>query len=325
MIGEAAKSMAEPDHSLSIVVPVYRGKQTIEQLHRDVADVLGSTGFVWELIFVDDASPDDSWSTIARICEADPTHVTGIQLNRNFGQHAALLAGIRHARHEVIVTMDDDLQHRPDTIPTLVRGLDDDTDLVYGKSAQEEHVPWRNISSRAAKWILATTIGAEQARESSAFRAFSAALRDGWEGVSDPYVSIDVLLSWVTSRHKAVTVQMDERRIGASNYTFRKLMRHMINMLTGYSTRPLRLVTWLGFLASVFGFLTLAYVLIQWLIGDDSVPGFAFLASLISILGGLQLFGLGVIGEYLGRMHVRSMHRPTYLIRRHLDRRPDTA
>jgi glycosyltransferase involved in cell wall biosynthesis len=236
-----------------------------------------------------------------------------------------LLAGIRQARHEVIVTMDDDLQHRPDTIPMLVRELDDETDLVYGKSAQEEHVPWRNISSRLAKWILATTIGAEQARDSSAFRAFASTLREGWEGVSDPYVSIDVLLSWVTSRHKAVTVQMDERRIGTSNYTFRNLMRHMINMLTGYSTRPLRLVTWLGFLASAFGFLTLAYVLTQWLIGDDPVPGFAFLASLISILGGLQLFGLGVIGEYLGRMHVRSMNRPTYLIRRRLGHRSDTA
>lgn len=108
---------------------------------------------------------------------------------------------------------------------------------------------------------------------------------------------------------------MDSREVGESNYTIRKLIRHMVNMLTGYSTRPLRMVTWLGFLASFLGLCTLVYVVVQRFVSGSSVPGFAFLASMVSLLGGMQLFGLGVIGEYLGRVHVRSMQRPTYLVR----------
>ncbi|MEY4231713.1 MAG: undecaprenyl-phosphate 4-deoxy-4-formamido-L-arabinose transferase [Actinomycetota bacterium] len=300
---------------VSIVVPVYRGRDTIADLHRQLAGQLEASGFEWELVFVDDASPDHSWNLIKELAALDP-RVRGIQMSRNYGQHAALLAGIRAARFDTTVTMDDDLQHRPDQIPLLLAALDDDMDLVYGQPVEEEHAPWRNITSRLAKWVLATTIGADQARETSAFRAFRTALREGWSRVTDPYVSIDVLLSWTTTHHCAVMVRMDERTIGESNYTFRKLVRHMINMLTGYSTRPLRAVTWLGFIASAFGFVVLLYVVVQYLVSDATVPGFAFISSLVALLGGMQLFGLGMIGEYLGRVHVRSMDRPTYLVRR---------
>jgi glycosyltransferase involved in cell wall biosynthesis len=299
---------------ISVVVPVYRGSATIGDLHELIAVEMGRAGVDWELIFVDDCSPDDSWTRIEVICATDH-RVTGIQMSRNYGQHAALLAGIRAARYDITVTMDDDLQHRPDTIMQLVARLDGDTDLVYGRSSVEEHQPWRNVTSRVAKSILSSTIGSDQARDSSALRAFRTRLRDAWRRVTDPYVSIDVLLSWGTTRHTSVEVPMDERKVGQSNYTLRKLVRHMINMLTGYSTRPLRMVTWLGFLASLIGLISLIYVVTMYLAGDSTVPGFAFLASLVSILGGMQLFGLGVIGEYLGRMHVRSMDRPTYVIR----------
>ncbi len=302
---------------ISVVVPVYRGQSTIAELHAQLVDALRDQ--VWEVIFVDDGSPDGSWQVIRGLA-ADDDRVHGIQMSRNFGQHAALLAGIRAARYATTVTMDDDLQHRPTTIAALLAALDENVDLVYGQSVEEEHAAWRNLTSRVAKWILATTIGADQARQSSAFRAFRTGLRDGWRRVSDPYVSIDVLLSWVTTRHRAVVVEMDERAEGVSNYTLRKLVRHMVNMLTGYSTRPLRFVTWLGFLASFFGLCTLVYVVTQYFTGRDSVPGFPFLASLVSILGGMQLFGLGVIGEYLGRVHVRSMDRPTYMVRQELVR-----
>jgi glycosyltransferase involved in cell wall biosynthesis len=309
---------------VSIVVPVYRGRGTIEDLHRQVAEEFERRGDEWELIFVDDSSPDGSWAVISEICQRDP-RVRGIQMSRNYGQHAALLAGIRAARMAFTVTMDDDLQHRPDQIGRLLDVLDDDTDLVYGQSVDEEHAPWRNITSRLAKWVLSATIGADQARETSAFRAFRTALRDGWRRVTDPFVSIDVLLSWTTTHHRAVTVQMDERLIGTSNYTFRSLARHMVNMLTGYSTRPLRLVAWLGLVASLFGFAVLVYVIVQYFRADARVPGFAFLASLVAMLGGMQLFGLGVIGEYLGRMHVRSMDRPTYMVRRTIRAADDGA
>lgn len=298
---------------VSIVVPVYNGASSIEELtERTVATMNGAVP--WELILVVDGSPDDSWKTVASLVDKYP-EVIGIDLFRNFGQHNALLAGIRHASFSVVVTMDDDLQHRPETIPTLLAALTEDVDLVYGRSEVEEHGRWRNLSSRLAKFLMGASIGGRMARDSGALRAFRTPLRNGFDRVDDPYVSIDVLLSWVTTRYKTCVTPMDQRATGTSAYTFRKLLRHTLNMVTGYSTKPLRLVSWMGFILALFGVGTLIYVLVRYFTTDNAVPGFAFLASLISILAGAQLFGLGVIGEYLGRMHFRSMQRPTYVTR----------
>ncbi len=310
-VSEPASRALSP--GVSVVVPVYNGAQSIRELAERVSATLGPRG-QWELIFVVDGSPDDSWSTVEALVDRYP-NVVGIDLFRNFGQHNALLAGIRAARHSVVVTMDDDLQHRPETIPTLLGALHDRIDLVYGASEGEEHNLWRNVASRFTKAAMSASIGSKMARDSGAFRAFRTSLRDGFAEVDDPYVSIDVLLSWVTTRYATADTPMEERTIGTSNYTVRKLVRHAVNMMTGYSTKPLRLVSWLGFALALFGLVTLMFVLTRYLLSDAAVPGFAFLASLISILAGAQLFGLGVIGEYLGRMHFRSMQRPPYVIR----------
>lgn len=300
-------------YSVSVVVPVYNGCGSLRELAARVHTTFAGT-VDWELIFVVDGSPDDSWQVVRDLVTEYP-RISGIDLFRNFGQHNALLAGIRAARHEVIVTMDDDLQHRPEAIPVLLEALTDDVDLVYGTSPELEHRAWRNITSRLAKAAMGLTIGGRMARDSGAFRAFRTSLRSGFELVNDSYISIDVLLSWVTTRYRAVATAMDQRESGASNYTVRKLLRHSLNMVTGYSSRPLRLVAWLGFGFALFGTAALAFVLVRYFTGGTAVPGFAFLASLISILAGAQLFGLGVIGEYLGRMHFRSMQRPTYVVR----------
>lgn len=311
------RSPAQPSLDLapgvSVIVPVYNGELTISELASRVASTLASI-CDWELIFVVDGSPDGSWQVVERLVQADP-HVVGIEMFRNFGQHNALLAGIRAARFDVVVTMDDDLQHVPETIPALLEQLTGGVDLVYGVSHVEEHNPWRNIASRLTKAAMSASIGSKMARDSGAFRAFRTSLRNGFESVDDPYVSIDVLLSWVTTRYTVAETRMDQRAIGTSNYTVRRLVRHAVNMMTGYSTKPLRLVTWLGFALALFGFATLVFVMSRYLLSDTAVPGFAFLASLISILAGAQLFGLGVIGEYLGRMHFRSMQRPPYVVR----------
>jgi undecaprenyl-phosphate 4-deoxy-4-formamido-L-arabinose transferase len=298
---------------VSVVVPVYNGAASIGELtERTIAALDGLVD--WELIFVVDGSPDDSWSTVSELVDKH-REVVGINLFRNFGQHNALLAGIRQASFDVIVTMDDDLQHRPETIPTLLQNLTDDVDLVYGRSDEEEHSRWRNWSSRFVKFLMGASIGGRMARDSGAFRAFRTALRNGFERVDDPYVSIDVLLSWVTTQYTTCVTPMNQRTVGTSAYTFRKLLRHTLNMVTGYSVKPLRLVTWMGFFFALFGLGTLTYVLVRHFTTADSVPGFAFIASLVSILAGAQLFGLGMIGEYLGRMHFRSMQRPPYVMR----------
>ena len=298
---------------VSVVVPVYNGAGSIEELADRTRQALGEL-HEWELIFVVDGSPDASWATVQRLT-THSQHLVGVDLFRNFGQHNALLAGIRAAMYDVVVTMDDDLQHRPETIPSLLSALRPEIDLVYGNSQAEEHHGWRNLTSRVAKAAMGVSIGGKMARDSGAFRAFRTQLRDGFANVSDPYVSIDVLLSWVTTKYATAETPIDQRAVGESNYTVRKLFRHAINMVTGYSTKPLRLVTWLGFCLALFGVATLGFVLVRYATSEASVPGFAFLASLISILAGAQLFGLGVIGEYLGRMHFRSMQRPPYVVR----------
>jgi undecaprenyl-phosphate 4-deoxy-4-formamido-L-arabinose transferase len=273
----------------------------------------------WELILVDDASRDDSWRILEELHKSDPMRIKALRFNKNSGQHAALLAGVRFARKDLIVTMDDDLQHRPDTIPRLVDALSDEVDLVYGIAEEEEHALWRNWSSRVSKWALAAVIGDNMAQKSSAFRVFRTSLRESWNAQIDMHVTLDVLLSWVTSRYQTVTVPMDVRTSGTSNYTFRKLIHHLVNMVTGYTTRPLRYVSLIGLLASLVGLGSFLFVVIQWLLFGSRVPGFVFLASLTSLLAGAQLFSLGIIGEYLARMYTRTMNRPAYVVTRVLD------
>jgi hypothetical protein len=158
-------------------------------------------------------------------------------------------------------------------------------------------------------------MGAPIARKAGAFRLFRTQLRDAFAGYDGPYVSIDVLLTWGTIRFAAVEVAHEPRRLGASNYTFRKLVVHALNMITGFSTWPLQLASLIGFFFTVMGTAALMFVVIRYLIQGGSVPGFSFLASMIAIFSGAQLFSLGIIGEYLARMHARTMQHPTYAVR----------
>jgi len=234
---------------------------------------------------------------------------------RNYGQHNALLAGIREAQYPVIITMDDDLQNPPEEIPLLLAKLHEGYDVVYGTPAREQHGLSRDLASRVTKLALQSAMGAETARKVSAFRVFRTRVREAFANYQGPFVSIDVLLTWGTTRFAAVSVRHDPRRIGKSNYTFRKLVTHALNMMTGFSVLPLQLASLMGFGFALFGLLMLVYVLGRYLIQGGSVPGFPFLASTIAIFSGVQLLALGIIGEYLARMHFRMMERPTYVIR----------
>ena len=237
-------------------------------------------------------------------------------MSRNYGQHNALLCGIRAARYEVIVTLDDDLQNPPEEIGKLVARLGDDVDVVYGTPDQEQHGFLRDQGSRITKLALQSAMSAETARNVSSFRAFKTRIREAFAAYRGPFVSIDVLLTWGSTRFAHVRVRHEPRRAGASSYTVRMLVTHALNMMTGFSTLPLQIASLIGFLFTLFGFGILVIVLATYLInGGSSVPGFAFLASIIAIFSGAQLFALGVIGEYLARMHFRSMDRPTYLVR----------
>ena len=298
---------------VSVVVPVFRAEHTLAELYRAVVEALSDAAGDFEIIFVEDGGGDPSWSIIAELAAADP-RVRGLRMSRNYGQHNALLCGIRAARFDVILTMDDDLQHPASEIAPMLRALTPEYDVVYGTPGQQQHGLLRNLASSLTKAALSSAMGATTARDVSAFRVFRTRLREGFASYGSPSVSIDVLLTWTTTRFISIQVRHAPRYAGVSGYTFGKLVRHAIDLMTGFSTFPLKIASLIGFVFVAFGGLILLVVLVNYMIRSESVPGFAFLASITTIFAGAQLFALGVIGEYLARMHFRSMDRPTYLI-----------
>lgn len=315
-----------PD-SVSVVVPVYNSATTLAELAARVQRALTPLVKRLEIIFVNDGSRDQSWQTICRLAEQFP-HVRGFDLMRNYGQHNALLAGIRNVRYDLIVTIDDDLQHPPEEIPKLWAKLLEGYDVVYGSPQQEQHGMWRDLASQITKLAFQSTMGVEIARHESSFRIFRTQVREAFLHYQGPFISLDVLLTWGTNRFGFVRVRHDPRREGASNYTFGKLVTHALNMMTGFSTVPLQFASWVGFAFTFFGLGVLVYVVGRFLLEGGGVPGFSFLASIIAIFSGAQLFALGIIGEYLARMHFRSMGRPSSVIRevvgQCLDEEPDS-
>lgn len=299
---------------ITAVVPVYNSEQSLPLLIQRLEPVLAQVSQDYEIILVNDASKDRSWE-VTRELAAKHAFVRGINLMRNYGQHCALLAGIRAANFEVIVTLDDDLQNPPEEIPRLLAKLDEGHDVVYGSPEIEQHGLWRDLASKVTKYVLQEAMGADVATHISAYRVFRTSLRGAFAQHQSPSVIIDVLLTWGTTRFASVKVRHDPRTLGQSNYTFRKLLKHALNLMTGYSTRPLRAASLLGFFFTLFGIGVLVYVVGRYLWTGGSVAGFPFLASVIAIFSGAQLFALGVMGEYLARMHLRLMSQPPYAIR----------
>ena len=295
-------------------MPAYNSELSLPLLVRRLEPVLDAAATEYELIIVDDGSRDGTWKVIEELAR-DHAWVKGVHLMRNYGQHNAVLCGIRLARSDVTVTLDDDLQHPPEEIPKLLEKLTDDKDVVYGPPEQETHGLWRDLASQVTKFALQSAMGAPIARKAGPFRAFRSKIREAFAGYDGPYVSVDVLLTWGTTRFDAVPVRHESRTLGKSNYTFRKLVVHAVNMITGFSTLPLQISSLIGFFFTVLGTIALIFIGVRYLIVGGGVPGFSFLASMIAIFSGAQLFSLGIIGEYLARMHLRTMQHPTYSVR----------
>lgn len=300
---------------ISVVVPCYRSRNTLDELIERLHACLPQSAEAFEVILVIDGSPDDTYAVARALERQHPDTMRTVLLRRNYGQHNALLAGIMRARYGVTVTMDDDLQHRPEEIGYLIEGLRDPLiDLVYGVAQEEEHGFVRSLSSRVVKAALSAS-GVPNAKDVSAFRAFRTDLRDGFGHVADPFASLDVLLSWSTNSVERRALPMDRRANGASNYSLASLTRHAMNMVTGYGTGPLKLVTWLGMACSLLGFGLFISVIIRFWTGGIEVAGFTTLASMLAILSGALMLSIGILGEYIGRLHFRSMQRPTFLVK----------
>ena len=203
-------------HTCSVVVPVYNSEGSLGDLVARLAQTLSKVGRDYEVILVNDGSRDCSWETISRLAQEFP-EVRGINLMRNYGQHNALLCGIRAAKYEVIITIDDDLQNPPEEISTLLDKLKEGYDVVYGTPQMEQHGLWRDLASQVTKLALQSAMGAQTARNVSAFRAFRTQMREAFANYQSPFLSIDVLLTWGSTRFASVRVRHDPRRIGTSN------------------------------------------------------------------------------------------------------------
>ena len=298
---------------LSIVIPVYRSQDMLPKLADALAQVLPTLGRPYEVIFVNDCSPDGSWQVITDLA-GRYEWIKGLSLLRNAGQHAAVLAGIREARYDLTVTMDDDLQHDPAVIPQLLAVLNDDIDVVYAYPERQRHGFIRDNCSVFYKWLLTSALKLRAVKNISAYRLFRTSLRDAFAQYYGPNPSIDALLTWGTTRFTSMLTPHRDRAEGRSNYTFLKLFAHAIRVLTEFSVMPLHLASYLGFACTLFGMGLFCYMIIGVMVHKHGVPGFPFLASVISIFAGIQLFCLGIIGEYLAGMYMRSFRRPTYTV-----------
>ena len=299
-------------NNISVVIPVYNSELILPTLIDRLIPSLKKISNSFEIFLVNDGSKDNSWQVISELAKKN-RKIIGVNLMRNYGQHNALLCGIRLAKYDIIVTMDDDLQHPPEEIHKLTEKLFEGFDVVYGIPQKQVHERWRNFFSWFTKSVLSKALGVKSIKTISAFRAFKRDLRKSFEHFESPNILIDALLTWGTDNFGSVEVVEEQRSIGRSNYTLAKLIRVAMLVFTGFSTLPLRVASAIGFIFTFFGAGVLVYVIVI-TFQEGSIPGFPFLASIISIFSGVQLFTLGIFGEYLARIFNRSMNHPAYVI-----------
>jgi undecaprenyl-phosphate 4-deoxy-4-formamido-L-arabinose transferase len=298
----------------SVVIPVYRSADTLRELTRRLCLVLDGAGRNYEIIFVDDGSPDRSWDVLRELCAAQPGRVVAVQLMRNFGQHNALMCGFRRARGEYVVTMDDDLQNPPEEIPKLIAALKQgDYDLVYGTYGGKKHSAWRNLSSGVVNAFYRRVFRSSVTVTS--FRIIRRALLQSIFSYDLNFTFVDGLLAWNTQRIGQVVVEHRPRAHGRSGYSLAKLVMLALNLFTNFSLLPLQMVSLIGLLTALLGLGVAVMYLVRYLLQEITVPGYASTIIAILVLGGVQLLSLGIMGEYLGRLHLNVNRKPQYVER----------
>jgi polyisoprenyl-phosphate glycosyltransferase len=301
---------------ISIVIPVFNSSLCLSALASQLREALEPLGKRYEAMLVDDAAPDDSWSVICGIVERYPGFA-GVQMMNNFGQVKATIAGIGMASGEVVITMDDDLQHDPALLPMLLDELEKDSssDFLYAYFPEKKHAAYRNFASRILSRINSQAMGGKQSVRLSSFRL----MRKGIAQIVaenkslSPSIAASVFAS--TGRIRYVAIPHHERFAGKSNYTLAKQFRLAFDNICNVSMLPLRVISGAGiFVAAVSGIL-LCYILLRYLFGGITATGWTSTVTLITFFSGLILLSLGIIGEYMVRILRAVQHAPTALIR----------
>ncbi len=308
--------MPKPPPDLSIVIPVYRSAPWLKDLIGEISDLLQNLGKRYEIILVDDCSPDNAWQVIQELARAMAA-VSGLRLMHNEGQVRATLCGLAHTSGDLVVTMDDDFQHRPDQIPILINALENNghIDCVLGIFEAKKHALYRNLGSRLVNWLNRLAFNLPPGIRSSGFRALRRQLVDVLLTYDIHNPSLAFLIFSSTHQVMNVPLQHAARRSGQSNYTLRKQLRLAFDNICHASMLPLRAVSLAGLAASSLSLMLMLFYLVRYLLGAILVPGWTTIILLLTFFSGMILFALGVIGEYLFMVLKEVRGRPLYFIR----------
>lgn len=305
--------MAQPRYS--VVVPVYNSEETLEELFDRSKLVFEKLGAAFEFVFVEDCGTDHSWDVLKSLKEKHPDQVTAIKLHRNYGQHNATICGFSFARGEVIITIDDDLQHPPEEMLKLISRFEEtNADIVYGVFRKKQHSRLRNISSRSVKSTSRLLL--KGTGKGSSFRLIKKEIIGKLLNHTIHFVFIDQLLLWHTNDFEFVEVDHQKRRIKKSGYTAKKLFMLATDLTYFYTNIPLKLMVYGGLIMSlVFFLLGLRFILQKWLF-NVTVPGYTSTIVTILFSTGIIVFSLGIIGGYLSRIYMVQTNKPPFTVKK---------
>lgn len=301
---------------LSIVIPIYKSKNILSELIRRIERALFQTPIKeYEIILINDCSPDDSWQVIEQLCN-QYSFIKGINLRKNAGQHNAIMAGLNHANGQIIVMMDDDLQHSPDYIYPFYLKVNEGYDVCYTKYIKRKHTKWKIMGSILNNWTAEIFLGKPKGLYLSSFKAITADIKNEVIKYTGPFTYIDGLILVITSNITTIEVEHHKRYDkGIGNYNFRLLVRLWVQMATNFSIIPLRLASLIGLLFSIFGFLFAIWLIIGKIIFNTTPVGWSSLIVTSLVLGGVQLLTIGIIGEYIGRIYLNLNKKPQFVIK----------
>ena len=300
---------------VSFVIPCYRSENTLPHVVAEIQEKMGTlTGYEYDIFLVNDCSPDNTWETIQKLC-AENENIKGIGFARNFGQHAALMAGLRYSDGDYVVCLDDDGQTPADEVDKLLAKLEEGFDAVYASYDHKQHTAFRNLGSKVNELMLRMMLNKPADLYISSYFAVKRFVVEDMIRYENSYPYVLGLVLRATRNITNVAVNHREREEGASGYTLKKLFSLWFNGFTAFSVKPLRIATTLGGASAIVGFLYGLYTIIKRFVNPDVPMGFSAMMSAIVFFGGMMMLMLGLIGEYIGRIYISLNNSPQYVIR----------